>query len=278
VDVILSAFTGNFLFDEDLLPSLFWARDRYLKPNGIMLPDRARLHVAPVSMPKYHAEQISTWSDPSSGLDFSVGRFYAANSIFYPPRRVCALTDMLATPQEIIEIDFQTAVDASCSVQHAQFRAETRATMHGWLGWFSMRLCNDWYSTGPEARGTHWSLALLPLDPPLSIDEGNALELCLTRPMRGDWTWRTTVGSEQRRHSTFNSTPRPLTELVKQGGSHRVTLNEEGVATLFVLACFAERKLTNDEISHALLIQYPSRWRNFYESSALVKKLAANYS
>jgi predicted RNA methylase len=38
VDAIVSVFTGNFLLQEDLLPSLFYARDRYLKPDGTLIP------------------------------------------------------------------------------------------------------------------------------------------------------------------------------------------------------------------------------------------------
>ena len=33
VDLIVSVFTGNFLLTEDLLPSLFLARDKWLKPK-----------------------------------------------------------------------------------------------------------------------------------------------------------------------------------------------------------------------------------------------------
>ena len=41
VDVIVSVLTGNFLLAEDLLPSLFNARDRFLSPGGKLIPDAA---------------------------------------------------------------------------------------------------------------------------------------------------------------------------------------------------------------------------------------------
>ena len=86
VDLIISVFTGNLLYSEDLLPSLFHARDRYLKPGGRMVPDFAELVLAPVSAPELHAKHIGCWSDPHLGLDFSSGRRFAANEMLWPYR------------------------------------------------------------------------------------------------------------------------------------------------------------------------------------------------
>ena len=53
VDIIVSVFAGNFLLQEDLLPSLFFARDKYLKKGGALIPDRAKMEVVPVSAPDF---------------------------------------------------------------------------------------------------------------------------------------------------------------------------------------------------------------------------------
>ena len=65
VDVITSVFTGNFLLEEDLLPSLFLARDRFLKPSGSLIPDRAVMVVVPVSMSDFYDKHINRWADGS---------------------------------------------------------------------------------------------------------------------------------------------------------------------------------------------------------------------
>ncbi len=46
VDIIVSEWMGYFLIFERMLPSVLAARDRCLKPGGIMIPQRARLHLA----------------------------------------------------------------------------------------------------------------------------------------------------------------------------------------------------------------------------------------
>jgi len=81
VDVIISVFTGNLLYSEDLLPSLYLARDRWLKPGGHLIPDRAELMLAPVAAGKLHAEEIQVWSEPHRGYDYSSLRGYAGNSM-----------------------------------------------------------------------------------------------------------------------------------------------------------------------------------------------------
>lgn len=63
VDVIISVFTGNFLLQEDLLPSLFHARDKHLAKNGRMIPDQARMFIQPVTAEELFAKKIGRWSD-----------------------------------------------------------------------------------------------------------------------------------------------------------------------------------------------------------------------
>lgn len=69
VDVIISVFTGNFLLQEDLLPSLFYARDKYLKPDGVMIPNAAIMESVPVFAPEIHQKNIGCWSKPHLNID-----------------------------------------------------------------------------------------------------------------------------------------------------------------------------------------------------------------
>ena len=44
-----------------MLDSVIWARDRYLAPDGLMVPSHTSLHIAPLSDPDYVADHISFW-------------------------------------------------------------------------------------------------------------------------------------------------------------------------------------------------------------------------
>ncbi|CAN0576651.1 unnamed protein product, partial [Laminaria digitata] len=45
VDVIISEWMGYCLFFESMLPSVLFARDKYLNMGGVVLPDRTPLFI-----------------------------------------------------------------------------------------------------------------------------------------------------------------------------------------------------------------------------------------
>ena len=63
VDIIVSEWMGYGLLYEAMLPSVLWARDRYLRPDGLMVPSHASLWLAPVSDPDYVADHVAFWRD-----------------------------------------------------------------------------------------------------------------------------------------------------------------------------------------------------------------------
>lgn len=75
-------FTGNFLLSEDLLPSLFYAREKFLSPGGKLIPDRAKMIAVPVSAPEYYAKHIECWSNSLQNIDLSLARRFAVNTLY----------------------------------------------------------------------------------------------------------------------------------------------------------------------------------------------------
>ena len=202
VDLIVSVFTGNLLFSEDLLPSLFFARDRYLKPGGALLPDRAQLWLAPLSASDLHHKEIGRWSDAVMGLDYSGARGFAANEIMWLRRSEMAGSMQLAPGAAIAELDLVSATSGDCRGS-ASCKVEKSAMCHGLLGWIRIRLNGQWLSTAPDAPDVHWSPVLLPIDPPMPLEAGEDLAMSLARPAYGDWTWSLSARAGTRRHSSF---------------------------------------------------------------------------
>ncbi len=116
VDVIVSVFTGNLLYSEDLLPSLFYARDHYLKPDGHLIPDRAQLWLAPFSCEEVFEKNIGIWSKSSQNLDYSNARKLAANEILWYQQKDLQGT-MLGKGNLASEINLMEAVAADCDSQ-----------------------------------------------------------------------------------------------------------------------------------------------------------------
>ena len=63
VDIIVSEWMGYALLFEQMLDSVLWARDRYLAPNGLMVPSHAILRLAPFSDANLVASHVSFWHD-----------------------------------------------------------------------------------------------------------------------------------------------------------------------------------------------------------------------
>ena len=233
VDVIISVFTGNFLLAEDLLPSLFTARDRFLKPGGVMLPGKARMRAGLVSAESYYRKHIERWSRPTLGVDFSPIRSLAANGIYFADAKQIK-AELLSDPVTLHELDFATASTAA-SRASVEVPVQQAGTCHGILGWFDMLLGDDWLSTGPDADPMHWSLAFLPLDPPMEFQAGDQVVIELDRPDFGEWTWSVHCGTQRQRHSTFQNRLADLKFLKKQATDYVPGLGSQGEVALFVL-------------------------------------------
>lgn len=54
VDVIISEWMGFYLVHEGMLDSVLFARDRFLKENGILFPSVAKLYASPCQLPSMY--------------------------------------------------------------------------------------------------------------------------------------------------------------------------------------------------------------------------------
>lgn len=234
VDLIVSVFTGNFLLEEDLLPTLFTARDRFLGEGGKMLPDRAVMEVAPVSLPDYYAAHLEAWETLGGSLDFGAACRYVANSPCYDSANNFSAT-LLGPAVELHQLDLSLAQTANCR-STVTLNIEETASCHGFMGWFRMRLGDEWLSTSPKAEATHWSQVFFPLEKPVEVREGETVTLTVVRPEYGDWSWHWQSQGADERHSSFLSTPADLQRMKRSANDYRPRMNSRGQAMRAALA------------------------------------------
>jgi SAM-dependent methyltransferase len=268
VDLIVSVFTGNLLYSEDLLPLLFEARDRLLKPGGRVLPGRSRLLLAPLSAPALHDKHIARWSSQPSGFQYGHARAVAANEILWLRRADHAGTQRLGPAAVIADVDLQTATDASC---RGEVRAEITASglCHGLSAWIELDLLDATLSTAPDAPDVHWVPPVLPLDPPLPLEAGETVTLSLHRPVGGEWTWAVKARAGTRRHSTFLSRLQTAAQLQKVAPGGKPGLSPQGRRAIRILQLFAEG-LSNESAAGVL-----ARETSLTEAQALREVQAA---
>ena len=280
VDLIISVFTGNFLLSEDLLPSLFHARDRFLCDGGTLLPGAADMIVLPVSMPDYQEKWLTPWRDPRNtvasdfGLDYKAVGTYADNELYYDDFTRVPFTPL--GPETVIhQLDFRTAQSADCD-SRATVTADTLGELHGWLGWFNMHLADEQLSTSPRADKLHWSQVFLPANQPVSVEPGDALVLDLKRPVYGDWSWRSTPGSTATQ-STFLARPHAHDDLMRQTPQYRPTLNRRGEIQAAVLASF-NGNVPAASITEMLVRDFPDQFPDRQSASAYLQVQVERFS
>ncbi len=275
VDVIISVFTGNMLYMEDLLPSLFLARDRWLKPGGHLIPDAGELVVAPVQAPSRHAEWVGAWSTPHLGFDYAPIRRYAANRFYWGPRDEYATWPLLAEPLAIEQADFMRATGTDLD-RTASFAITQDGTCSGVMGWIRIHLGDHWVGTGPKDPPLHWTPQFMPLDPEWDVRAGDVLDFSLRRPAWGDWTWTCRHGECQQRHSTFLGQPVRASDLRAVAQGHRARRSAQG-DVLFDALALMDGEHGKEQIAAALQQKHPKRFANPREALAFVEAMARSH-
>ncbi|XP_052807943.1 protein arginine N-methyltransferase 3-like [Mya arenaria] len=178
VDIIISEWMGYFLLFESMLDSVLYARNKYLKPGGVVYPDRCNISVAAISDLDLHNKHVTYWDDvygfKMNCMKTCVVREASVDVIN---------KDKLATTACIVkELDVCT-----CSVGDLQFTAPfnisvTKETsISAFIGYFDIffhQNCTEKveFSTGPGATPTHWKQSVFLLDTPMQCHTGDEIK------------------------------------------------------------------------------------------------------
>jgi len=63
VDVIIAEWMGYCLFYDSIIQSVIYARDKWLKPGGVMFPDRATMYLVGIEDRDYKEDKVEWWSN-----------------------------------------------------------------------------------------------------------------------------------------------------------------------------------------------------------------------
>ncbi|KAG6428623.1 hypothetical protein SASPL_112876 [Salvia splendens] len=181
VDVIISEWMGYFLVYENMLDSVLYARDKWLAKDGIVLPDKASLHLTAIEDADYKEDKIEFWNNVY-GFNMSCIRKQAIAEPLVDTveqNQIVTNCQMLKT----MDISKMDSVDASFT---APFKlvAERDDYVHALVAYFdvSFTKCHKLmgFSTGPKSRATHWKQTVLYLEDVLSICQGETLTGTMT--------------------------------------------------------------------------------------------------
>jgi len=176
VDVIISEWMGYCLFYESMLDSVIVARDKWLKPGGAMLPDRATLYLSAIEDATYRRQKIDFW-DNVYGLKMETIKHIALTE---PLVDIVDPEQVMTDTVPIFTIDISTVKKSELmfAVPFA-LEASRRDFAHAIVAHFDVEFSKCFkptgFSTAPHARPTHWKQTVMYLDVPLAVDEGDVI-------------------------------------------------------------------------------------------------------
>jgi|EP01047_Picozoa_sp_COSAG01_P037978 protein arginine N-methyltransferase 1 len=133
VDIIVSEWMGYFLFYESMLDTVLVARDKYLKPDGIILPDKATLYMAAIEDGAYKAEKIDWWEDVY-GFKMSCMKELA---LVEPIVDCVDKQQVMASAVPILTIDVKTCTIADLTFTSTfELTADYNDYCHAFIGFF----------------------------------------------------------------------------------------------------------------------------------------------
>ncbi|KAL0296495.1 UNVERIFIED_CONTAM: putative protein arginine N-methyltransferase 6 [Sesamum radiatum] len=218
VDVIVSEWMGYMLLYESMLGSVITARDRWLKPGGLILPSFATLYMAPISHPDRYKESIDFWRNVY-GIDMSAVMPLAKQCAFEEPSvETISGENVLTWPHVVKYVDcFTVTIEELESVSTTfKFRSMMRAPFHGFAFWFDVEFSAPALfsfsnnpqaayfgtldnitdtsqrkkranpsealvlSTAPEDPPTHWQQTLIYFYDPIDVEQDQLIEGSVT--------------------------------------------------------------------------------------------------
>lgn len=136
-DVLVSECIGSALVNTTMIERVLAARQRFLKPGGIMIPMLGELVACPVEIP-VHDWYLRFWEQPQYGLDWRDFAPLASNQLY---TAIINADDMLAEPQNVARLDFNSPETCSADIAgEATFSFTRDGIVHGIAIWFRLQL------------------------------------------------------------------------------------------------------------------------------------------
>jgi protein arginine N-methyltransferase 1 len=275
VDVIVSDLRGVLPFQGRSIATLVEARKRFLKPGGVVLPQRDKLWVALASAPEEHQRAIAPWSPNDLGFDLTRWSAMLANK-WVSARPHAA--DLVSRPVLWSELDYRVTEEPNAR-GNVTCVAHRDAEAHGFFLWFDATIADGvGFTGGPEGPKLPYGCAFFPWPRACPLESGDAVAIDLGATLVGDdyiWTWRTALGATRFEQSTFFADVVPAGTF-RRAESHVAELNEEGRVTLRALEGLRQRRPVG-EIADDVFDEFRGRFADRGESLGFVGDLAVKY-
>jgi len=177
VDIIISEWMGYFLLYENMLETVIYARDKWLKPDGMIFPDKATLYITAIEDADYKEEKINWWHNVY-GFDMSCIKEIAMQE---PLVDYVEGHAVVTNSYPILTINVMKATTGvSRFTSPFKITATRKEHIHAFVCYFDIHFTlGDHvvsFSTGPMAPYTHWKQTVFYTGDALSACKGEVIE------------------------------------------------------------------------------------------------------
>ena len=187
VDVIVSEWLGGYAIDENLLPIVIQARDRWLKPGGIMIPGTTTSWLAP-AYDAYLEDEINFWYSRPYGVDLSVLGDDAQ-------RRTESTCNHIAPENLPCEGQLMWTIDShTCTLARSrgvfetklEFVSEQDGAVNVLATWFETTSAGHVVlSNGPAYPDTHWGRTVFAIGKTVPVKKGTRIKVHFVHEPQG---------------------------------------------------------------------------------------------
>ncbi|XP_076645263.1 uncharacterized protein LOC143354805 isoform X1 [Halictus rubicundus] len=183
VDIIISEWMGFYLVHEGMLDSVLFARDNFLKEDGILFPSVAKLYASPCQLPSMY----NFWDDIYGVSMKCIGQKYREMKSMKPEVLFVDDKDLLAEGKLLAWLDLQCIdikeLDLLGGEDYVSV-CKKDGKYQGICIWFDAEFPGgSELSTSPSSEATHWkqTAIVLPTDVEVTKGEPIAFKLELRR-------------------------------------------------------------------------------------------------
>ncbi len=187
VDVIVSEWLGGYAIDENLLPIVIHARDRWLKPAGLMIPGTVTSWMAP-AYDVYLQEDVDFWNSRPYGLNLSA-LARDSQQRTEPSCNHIKEKHLPCDPQVMWTINSHTCTEAQSRETFSaqlEFVCTHAGAINVLAAWFkTISAQSVVLSNGPSYPDTHWGRTVFPLGKTIPVKEGTRIKAHFTHDALG---------------------------------------------------------------------------------------------
>nr|CAD7395281.1 unnamed protein product [Timema cristinae] len=175
VDVIVSEWMGYFLLFEGMLDSVIYARDHYLSPGGLLLPNRCSISLLGVADLARYGELVGFWSDVYGYRMSCLQREVVREPMVEVISEEKVVTDTCLLTQLDLYTCTIDSVDFTADFELRVTKNDTLTALAGFFDVFFDLPCHVSFTTGPHKPPTHWKQTIFFLDEPIPVKLGEVL-------------------------------------------------------------------------------------------------------